>query len=124
MSFVRSESVTVTTIADGSATAYTSENYNGRIVKVIYTKDDYDDGVDFTITTETTGQNVWVESDVNASAAVLPREATHDTVGAASLYAAAGEAVEDYIRMVDERLQIVIGSGGNVTNGAFRLIVE
>jgi hypothetical protein len=115
--------VTVTTDASGDATAYTSETYNGRIINVVYTKTDFADGVDFTITTETTGQNVWVQSNVNASATVAPRQATHDTVGAASLYAAAGEPVEDYVYLVQERLQIVVAQGGNAKTGAFRLIV-
>jgi hypothetical protein len=123
MSFANTESVTVTTIADGSATAYTAENYNGRIINVVYTKTDFADTVDFTITTEDTAQNVWVESNVTASAAKAPRQATHDAVGAASLYAAAGEPVEDYIWMVNERLKIVIASGGDAKTGAFRLIV-
>ncbi len=122
MSFARTESVTVVTASDGTATAY-SAVYNGRIINVAYTKDTYTDGVDFTITTDITGQNVWAESDVNASATVAPRQATHDVVGAASLHIAAGEPIEDYIYLVNERLKIVLAAGGSVKSGTFRLIV-
>ena len=118
---------TVTTDASGAATAYipgaNDARLSGKIINVIYNKTDYDDGVDFTITTETTAQGVWTESDVNASKTVAPRQPTHDNVGAASLYAAAGEAVEDYIHLCAERLKIVIAQGGNAKSGSFTLIL-
>ena len=122
MSFAQSESVTVTTASGGGATVFTSEVYTGRIVNVIYTKTDFANGVDFTITTDLTAQNVWVESDVNASATRSPRQATQDTVGVASLYEA-GESVEGPIYLVNERLKIVVASGGSVKTGAFRVII-
>ena len=123
MSFARQESFTVTTASDGTVTAYSSKAYNGRIISVAYTKVDYTNGVDFVVTTETTAQNVWTESDVDASATVAPRQATHDVVGAASLHVAAGEPIEDYIYLVNERLKVALSSGGSVKSGSFRLIV-
>ena len=44
-------------------------------VVIQYVKTDYTDGVDFTITTETTGQTLWTESNVNAAAVKAPRQA-------------------------------------------------
>ena len=122
MGYAKRHTVTVTTIADGSATAYTPV-VSGRILSVTYAKTDYTDGVDFTITTETTAQNVWVDTNINASEAVLPRAATHDTVGAAALYAAAGTAVLDYVWAAQERVKIVIAQGGNVKTGTFHVVV-
>jgi len=114
--------VTIVTAADGTATGYTPD-VTGRILAVIYAKTDYTDGVDFTITTEKTLQNVWVESNVNAAKTVAPRQATHATDGTASLYAAAGEPVETEIVAVAERIKIVIAQGGNAKTGAFTVIV-
>lgn len=119
------KTVQVTTIADGSATAF-SEPVNGPIHSIQYTADGttpYDAGVDFTITTEETVQNLWVELNVNASKTVCPRQPTHDTAGVASLYAAAGEPVETSIMAIRERIKIVIAAGGNVKTGRFRIIV-
>ncbi len=114
--------VTVTVDASGDATTYTSEPVNGRIFTCIYTKDDFANGVDFTITTNDTAQNVWVQDDVNASATIAPRQATHSTVGVASLYAGSGEPVEDHVVATDEHIKIVIASGGNATSGTFTFI--
>jgi len=122
MSYPIKETVSITTDSSGDATSY-SEVVNGRILTIIYTKTDYAAGVDFTITTETTAQGLWTESNVNASATKAPRQPTHDAVGAASLYAAAGEAVEDYIWAVQERVKIVIDEGGDTKTGSFDIIV-
>lgn len=122
MSYAQAHTVSVTTAADGSATVYTPV-VTGSVSTIIYTKTDFAAGVDFTITTEATAQNVWVESDVNASKTIAPRQATHDTVGAASLYAAAGEPVEGRIYAVNERIKIVLASGGNVKTGQFVVII-
>lgn len=123
MSFATRHTVTVATIADGTATAYTDEVVNGRVISIAYTKVDYADGVDFTITTEDTAQDLWVDTNVNASETVASRQPTHDSAGDASLYAGSGEAVEDYIWVVDERIKIVIAQGGNVKTGTIDIIV-
>lgn len=117
--YARRHTVSVTTAADGSATAYTGTTVNGFVHSIQYVKTDFDNGVDFTITTEITGQNLWVDTNVNASETVCPRQPTHDAVGAASLYAAGGEPVEDYIAAADERVKIVIAQGGNAKTGTF-----
>jgi hypothetical protein len=123
MSYIRKLSVAVTTAADGSATAY-SEVFTGRISQLRYVKTDFADGVDFAITVDGTGEGVWTESNVNASATRAPRQATHDVVGAASLYAAAGEPVEDKIAVAHDRIKIVIAQGGNAKAGTFHILVE
>ena len=123
MSFPQVQTVTIVTNASGDGTGYTS-TVRGKIISISYVKTDYADTVDFTITTEDTVQNVWVEANVTAAKTVAPRQATHDLVGAASLYAAAGEPVEDHVRACGERIKIVVGSGGDTKTGAFRVIVE
>lgn len=123
MSYAERQVVNVTTAADGTATAY-SPVITGKISAMRYVKSNFADGVDFTITLEATGQVVWDEDNVNASATRAPRQPTHDTVGAASLYAAAGEPVEDYIVAANDRVKIEIAQGGNVTSGAFHIVVN
>jgi len=120
--YVERHSVSITTDAAGDATGYTPV-VTGKIVAIVYTKTDYAAGVDFTITSETTGQTIWTESNVNASKTCVPRQATHDTAGVASLYAGAGEPVEDYVHVANERVKIVIASGGNAKTGTFIVLV-
>lgn len=115
--------VTVTTASDGSATAYTPR-LSGKLHQIEYVKTDFADGVDFTITSEATGKTLWTQSDVNASAVVAPRSATHSTAGVASLYASGGTAVQDKPALGRDRIKIVIGSGGDTKTGTFHFLVE
>lgn len=114
--------VAVTTAADGSATAY-SPVVSGAIETIRYVKGDFDNGVDFDVTLEATGEVIWDQDNVNASATVAPRQATHSTLGVAALYAAGGTAVNDRIVAVNDRVKIVIASGGNVKSGTFHIVV-
>jgi hypothetical protein len=83
-------SVTVTTDAAEAATVYLpsaaavaagAPHLNGRVLTLIYTKDDFTNGVDFTITGEASGETIWTEANVDASKTVAPRQATHSTAG-------------------------------------------
>jgi len=121
--FVKRHTVTVITAADGTATAYTSEIVNGEIRQIVYTKNDFANGVDFTITIENTAEGLWTESDVNASAVKAPRMATHSVLGVATLYAGGGSAVLDKIVVANSRIKIVIAQGGNVKTGTFDILV-
>lgn len=118
--------VTVTTAADGSATAY-SPRLSGKINQIEYVKDGsngYSNGVDFTITGEATGVGLWTENDVNASAMRAPRQPTHNNAGVASLYASGGTAVQDKIALANDRVKIAIASGGASKVGVFHILVE
>lgn len=123
MSFIQRDTVSVTTAADGTATAYSSV-LNGKIVSIRYVKTDFATGVDFTITAEATGETIWTQNDVNASVTVAPRQATHSTAGAAALYAAGGAAVNDQIAIANDRVKIVIAQGGDTKTGTFYILVE
>ena len=123
MSFVTKLSVPATTAADGSATVY-SAVFTGKISQIRYAKTDFADGADFVVTVEGTGEAVWSENNVNASATRAPRQATHAVDGSASLYAAGGEPVEAQIAVAHDRLKIVIASGGNAKLGTFHLLVD
>lgn len=121
MSFAQRFAVPVVTAADGSATVY-SPVVTGLLSQIRYVKTDFTDGVDFTITAEATGETLWAENDVNASATRAPRQATHSTAGVASLYAATF-AVTDKIALANDRVKIVIASGGDTKSGTFHFLI-
>lgn len=118
--------VSVTTAADGTATAY-SPRISGKIHQIEYVKDDtngYANGVDFAITGEATGVGLWTEADVNASAVRAPRQATHSQVGTALLFAAGGTAQSAPIALSRDRVKIVLAQGGNAKVGTFHILVD
>lgn len=115
--------IPITTAADGSATVY-SARISGKVHSVHYVKTDFANGVDFAVTAEATGENIWTESDVNASAVRYPRAATHSQAGVAALYAAGGTAVQDKVGMANDRIKVVIAQGGNAKSGALIVLTD
>lgn len=120
---VRRFVIPITVDASGDAEVYSPPIY-GHLVSVRYIKDDFADGVDFTLTTETTGETLWTEESVNASATRHPRAATHSTAGAAALYAAGGAAVNGLIAIGGDRIKIVVADGGNATSGTLHITID
>lgn len=108
--------VAVTTDASGDATAYSPHIPFGVVSQIRYVKTDFADGVDFAITLEATGEGVWTESNVNASATRAPRQAAHGTDGVAS-----GGA--ELIALADDRIKIVVAQGGDTKTGAFHFVL-
>lgn len=121
--YCQRHAVTVTTASDGSATAYTDKAVTGAVLSIQYVKVDFADGVDFTITAETTGRGLWTDTNINASEVVSPRAPIHDATGAALLYAGGGAPVSDYIHVANERIKIIIASGGDAKVGTFYITV-
>lgn len=123
---MRRMKIDVTTAADGTATAF-SPKVSGKVHSIHYLKDGtaaFANGVDFAVTAEATGENVWTEADVNAAGVRYPRAATHNQAGAAALYAAGGVGVLDKIGLANDRLKIAITAGGNAKNGRFIVLVD
>lgn len=114
--------VNLTTDSSGDATGYTLP-VRGRVLQVVYAKTDFADGVDFVVTNETTGEIIWDEDNVNASAVRAPRIATHSNLGVATLYAAGGAAVLDHICIAGDRIKVVVAAGGSVKTGAVHFII-
>lgn len=115
--------VPMTVDASGDGEFYTPVIY-GHLVSIRYVKDDFADGVDFVCTLEGTGESVWAEDSVNASATRYPRAATHSVAGAAALYADAGVAVLNRIAIGGDRLKIVVDGGGNATSGTLHVTID
>lgn len=115
--------VSVATDASGDAEVY-SPVIRGKLVSIRYVKTDFADGVDFVLTGETSGQTIWSEEAVNASATRYPRAPTHSTAGVAALYASGGEAVNDMIALADERIKIVVADGGDTKTGTLHIVID
>lgn len=125
MSYAHRQTIAVTTDGSGDATVY-SEVATGEIHSVTYTKDattPFSDGVDFTITLEATGENVWTDTDINATETVYPRAAVHSAAGAAVTYDGTRPIYEGIV-MANDRVKIVIGSGGATKLGSFSVVVS
>lgn len=120
---MRRQKITVTTAADGTATAY-SPRLSGKIHSIHYVKGDFTDGVDFAITAEATGENLWTEQNVNASTVRYPRAATHSNAGGAALFATGGTAVLDKPGIANDRVKIAIAQGGAGKSGTFHVLVD
>jgi hypothetical protein len=111
--------VDITTNGSGAATSYTPE-VKGAILSISYVKDSvtsFTDGVDFAITLETTGQNVWSEDNVNATKTVYPVAAAAVPAGTASAL------TETRIVAAQDRVKIAITNGGAAKLGRFHVVV-
>ena len=117
------DAVTVTTAADGTATAYSSRAFAGRVTAIRYVKTDYANGVDFTITTENTAQTVWTEVNVNASATKYPLTQACSTAGVAATLDGT-RAMLVPVAVCNERIKIAIAQGGATKVGVFHLVVD
>lgn len=120
---MRRYKLTVTTAADGTATAF-SPRLSGKVHQIRYGKVDFTDGVDFIITAEATGETLWAENNVNASVTKAPRIPTHGTDGVASLYATSGTAVQAAPALGNDRVKIVVAQGGNAKSGTFHILMD
>lgn len=110
--------VTATTDGSGAATVYTDEPVFGVIESLAYVKTDFADGVDFTITAETTGTSLWTDLNVNASEVVFPTAVQSLNTDGSAL------ATHRQIALAGERVKFVIASGGATKTGTFRLVVR
>lgn len=116
--------IPVTTAADGSATAYT-ENVWGRVLSVIYVKDGttpFDNGGTLTVTAEATGEAILTKTNLNASAVFYPRPGVCDTSAAALTYDGT-HAVGEPVTLANDRVKLVMASGGATKNGAFHVVI-
>src|SRR5690606_1308730 len=109
--FVERNSIVVETNSSGSADVRLS-GVSGLLSTIHYVKDDFADGVAFTITEAETGATLWAESGINASTVRSPRQVTHSPAGEASTAASGDIAVRGDIR-------IVIAEGGDTKSGRF-----
>lgn len=125
--FVQRIDFTLTVSAGGAATVYSSGPVTGEIRQITYVPDatnPLDAGADLTITGEVSGVAIATLSNIGTSTVSwAPRQATHSTVGAATLFAAGGTAVTDRIALAGERIKVVVAQGGNALTGQLFIVV-
>jgi hypothetical protein len=123
--FAQKENVSITTDGAGAGTGYTNP-VTGRILAIVYTKDGtapYTNGVDWVVSLEGTGEVIWTGTDVNASTVKYPRVPVQDETGADALFAAGGTKLREPVMAANDRVKIVISSGGATHVGAFTVVV-
>lgn len=120
MSEVDLHRIDITTDSSGDFTINTVDIF-GAVLQYRYVPDGTSPlatGADLTIAGGTTGIVVASQTNIGTSAFTkAPRQATHATDGTASLYAAAGEPVEDCIWVAGEHLTVTIAQGGDTKSG-------
>lgn len=113
--------------ASGAATVYSDRVATGEVRQIRYVPDGstpLDTGADLTITGEVSGLAIATLTNIGTSAVQwAPRQATSDVSGAASLYAAAGAAVNDRIAIAGERIKVVVAQGGTSKTGTLYIWV-
>lgn len=115
--YAERHSITFTThTSAGTVTALTDKEVTGRILQAQYVKNDLADGSTITLTGNTTGVPIMAITGMNASATHLPRRATTDQAGVAITYDATN-AVHECVVLVQEKIKLVIASGGNNKSG-------
>lgn len=119
--YAERHTVTLTTDANGAATGFTPV-VTGRVLGIRYVKDDFANGVDFTITAEATGENLWIEENVNASKSVYPRAQVHDLAGVGRTYDGT-RTVGEPVTIANDRVKIAIAQGGNTKSGTFHVLI-
>lgn len=125
--FITRYDFTLTVNASGDATVYSATPVTGLIRQIRYVPDGtnpLDTGADLTITAEASGLVVDTLTNIGTAAVQwAPRQATSTVAGAASLYAAAGLAVNDLIAIAGERIKVVVAQGGNALTGTLYIWV-
>lgn len=122
---IRRHVVPVVTEYPGDAEVF-SPRLSGELVSIRYVKPGsggFEDGVDFAITAEASGETLWAEEDVDASATRHPRAATHSTAGAATTYNGT-HGVLNKIALSQDRIKIVIANGGDDKSGTFHITLD
>lgn len=103
---------TVTTDSSGDGSASIGP-FQGYLEKIIYTKTDFADTVDFTIT-DSDGQGLWTESNVTADKIVKPALLVQDDVGA--------NRTSSRRPFIDGSVSVVVAQGGDTKTGTFTVV--
>ena len=120
MTFVQRETISVTTNTSSAATVFSTTVFTGRIATITYEAGGTLAGTcDYTITTETTKQDVWVELNQGGTG-----QLTQYPLAKANLPSGVASTLSEVpIYMANERLKIVLAQGGATKTGSFILVV-
>ena len=120
MSYIRAESLTITTDTTSTATAYTPA-LTGKFHSLEYRPGTtaYSTSIVLTVTVEGSSQVILSTTAFNTTtmSARYPRSIIHNTAGTTIV----GDA---QFALADERVKVVIDSAGATKDGIFRILVE
>lgn len=103
-----------------AATVYLGSCLRGRIIAVLYAPTTIDGGATLTITGETTGVPILTKANAGTDAAwFYPRAVCHKVADGAEITDSAAD-----ICVYDERVKVVIASGGAAATGTITLLVD
>ena len=119
--FAQRHVVSLTTDASGDVTGYAPSS-TGRVLGIRYVKTDFDNGVGFTITAEATGQAILTLTNQNSSGSFYPRVPVQDDAGADATLDGTRKMREPVV-IVNDRVKIVVASGGNAKTGAVHVLI-
>jgi len=122
MSFPQTQTVAIVTAADGSATVY-SEAFRGTIRHLRYVPGTIETGAGLTITLDTSGIEVLIKANAGTSNVTYNPQlkVTQQEDGADALFST-GNEVRTPISCANERVKIVVASGGNVKTGSMIIV--
>ncbi len=119
---VTKHTISITTAADGSSTDYCTDRANGRILAVRYTKTDFADTVDMTLTTED-GSPILTLANQTASGLWYPLAQAHDAADGSALTLDGTRKLVVPIVVSNERIKCVTAQGGDTKTGQIDVLV-
>lgn len=127
MSFCYQWDVDFTTTAGGAATVYTDEPVIGRLLEVRYDYGDAATGADITITGEESGKALLTITNAGTSdVSWQPRQGIHTIAetGAGTVLTYDGtRPIYEPIWIANERIKVVVASGGATKSGQLEFII-
>lgn len=113
-------STTITTDGSGDATVYLGSSMRGILLALKYTPGTLDTGADLTITCETSGAAILTKANAGTSDVFFYPRALANAVADG----AAGTNSQEYIPLVEERIKVVVASGGDSKEGTITAFWE
>ncbi len=122
---MRRASLTITTDVDGNGIGYLVSVGSGvdcgYIRAIRYVKNNYDNGVGVVITGEISGIAILTIANMNATVTKFPRGSASKQVDGTDAEYASGYPVKVLIPIVNERIKVVVSSGGDTKTGLFHI---
>jgi hypothetical protein len=113
-------SASIVTAADGSATVYLGTRLRGRVHAIKYMPGTIDTGADLTITGETTAVPILVKANAGtANVFYYPRVIPNKNTDGTAFTDVAAD-----IRVLNERIKVVVAQGGDTLTGTITAYVD
>lgn len=107
--------IPLTTDGAGACTAL-SAAFSGRVLAVKYTKVDFTNGADLTITTSRLAQPILTLTDPDATVFKYPRVLVQDQAGVDT-------TLREPVYVINDQVKVVVAAGGAAHTGTVTLII-